>query len=242
VIARPAQVDSSAVAGTAELVYDCDPDVGCLMFAEARQQRGWSWPHLMSFAAHCALVVFLVRGPAPKFIQPTSVMAGFGGTSVAMIYLPSDVKLGEHPAAAPHNALVAPVRSRKPPKIEPARQPPKAEGEPNKGDDVRATLAGSPYGSLGSGPTYGHEIRPALPSIFPDPLPPSLPPGVRGDVVVQVTIDAQGNITDKKILKALGYGAEERVLAALEGWRFRPATEDGVPIPSQQYMYFHFPS
>lgn len=211
------------------------------MFAEARRQH-WSWPHLLSFAAHCALVVILVRGPEPKFIQPTSVMAGFGGTSVAMIYLPSGVALGEHPAAAAHKALVAPVRPRKPPKIEAAKQPPKAEGDENKGENVRATLAGSPYGSLGSGPTYGHEIRPALPSIFPDPLPPALPAGVHGDVVVQITIDAQGNITDTKVLKSLGYGAEEHVLAALQGWRFRPATQDGVPIPSQQYMYFHFPS
>ena len=211
------------------------------MFLEVRKQRRWSWSHLASLAAHCLLVLVLVRGPAPQFIQPTSVMAGLNGTSLAVVYLPSDVALGEHPAAEPHKALVAPVRRRKPLKIEETK-PVKAEGEQTKGEQTRTTLAGSPYGSLGSGPTYGHEIRPALPSVFPDPVPPPLPAGVHGDVVVQVTIDAQGNITDKKILKALGYGAEERVLAALEGWRFRPATDDGVPIPSQQYMYFHFPS
>ena len=211
------------------------------MFSELRKQRGWSWSHLASFAAHCVLVLLLVRGPAPQFIQPTSVMAGLNGTSLAVVYLPSDVALGEHPAAEPHKALVAPVRRRKPPKIEETK-PVKAEGEQAKGEETRTTLAGSPYGSLGSGPTYGHEVRPALPSVFPDPVSPPLPAGVHGDVVVQVTIDAQGNITEKKILKALGYGAEERVLAALEGWRFRPATQDGVPIPSQQYMYFHFPA
>lgn len=208
---------------------------------EARKERRWSWPHLASFVAHCAVVFFLVRAPQPKFIQPNSVMAGLGGTSPTMVYLPSEVALGTHAAAEPHKALVAPVRRRKPPKIE-VETPPKTEGEQAKGEDVRATLAGAPYGSLGTGPAYGHEIRPALPSVFPDPLPPSLPPGVHGDVVVQITIDAQGNITDTKVLKSLGYGAEERVLAALEGWRFRPATQDGVPIPSQQYMYFHFPA
>jgi TonB family protein len=213
------------------------------MFSEVRQHRRWSWSHLASFAAHCAVILFLLRGPKPQFIQPTSVMAGLNGTSLAVVYLPSDVALGEHPAAEPHQSLVAPVHRRKPPKIKiEETKTAKAEGEQAKGEEVRTTLAGSPYGSLGSGPTYGHEIRPALPSVFPDPVPPPLPTGVHGDVVVQVTIDAQGNITDKKILKALGYGAEERVLAALEGWRFRPATQDGVPIPSQQYMYFHFPA
>ena len=210
------------------------------MFEEQRKQRG-TRSHLASFAVHLALLAFLLHQPKPKFIQPTSVMAGLNGTSLTMVYLPSDVAVGFHSAAEPHKTLTAPVPKRKPPKLEIAKQP-KAEGEQAKGEEVRTTLAGSPYGSLGSGPTYGHEIRPALPAVFPDPLPPSLPPGVRGDVVVQVTIDAQGNITDKKVLKALGYGAEERVLAALEGWRFRPATQDGVPIPSQQYMYFHFPS
>lgn len=211
------------------------------MFSEARKQRRWSWSHAASFVFHCALIVFLVRGPAPRFIQPTSVMAGLNGTSTAIIYLPSDVALGEHPAAEPHKGLVAPVRRHKTPKIE-ATKPVKAEGEESKGDELRVTLAGSPYGSLGSGPAYGHEVRPALPRIFPDPVAPSLPQGVHGDVVVQVTIDVQGNITETKVVKSLGYGAEERVLAALQGWRFRPATQDGVPIPSQQYMYFHFPA
>ena len=168
-------------------------------------------------------------------------MAGLGGKSLAIVYLPSDVALGQIAAAEPHKALTAPVRPHKPKKVEDIKSP-KAEGEQTKGEDVRTTLAGSPYGSLGNGPTDGHEVRPALPTVFHDPISPQLPSGVHGDVVVQVTIDAQGNITEKKILKTLGYGAEERVLAALEDWRFRPATQDGVPIPSQQYMYFHFPS
>jgi periplasmic protein TonB len=208
---------------------------------EPRKERRWSWSQLLSFAAHGALVALLVHQPTPKLMQPNSVMAGLGGTSLAMVYLPSDVALGEHAAAAPHKGLTAPARPRHQPKIEPARQP-KAEGEQTKGEDVRTTLAGSPYGSLGNGPTYGHEIRPALPTVFHDPLPPELPSGVHGDVVIQITIDAQGNIIETKVLKSLGYGAEERVLAALHDWRFRPATQDGVAIPSQQYMYFHFPA
>src|SRR5581483_11192293 len=104
--------------------------------------------------------------------------------------------------------------------------------------------AGTAYGSLLTGPGSGPEIRPALPTVFHDVhiRESELPPGVRGDVVVEITIDAFGNITDKKIVKPLGYGLEERVLAALENWRFRPATKDGVAIASQQYVYFHFPS
>jgi len=68
-----------------------------------------------------------------------------------------------------------------------------------------------------------------------------IPPGVQGDVVVEVTIDAQGNVIGTKILASLGYGIEEKVLAALQNWRFRPATRDNVPIPSQHNVYFHYP-
>ena len=69
-----------------------------------------------------------------------------------------------------------------------------------------------------------------------------LPPGVQGDVVVEVTIDARGNIIEKRILQRIGYGIDEKVLAALEGWRFTPATQDGVPIPSRHDVHFHFPN
>lgn len=52
----------------------------------------------------------------------------------------------------------------------------------------------------------------------------------------------RGNIVEKRILQRLGYGIDEKVLAALEGWRFTPATQDGVPISSQHDIHFHFPN
>ncbi len=214
------------------------------MFDELRPKssRRSRASQLASLLLHGAVVYLLVRQPAPIFVQPTSVMAGFGGTSTAVVYLPSDVAVGEHVAAAPHTSITAPAPIRRAkPKPQPAA---KADGDLSKGDDVRVTRAGSPYGSLSSGPAYGHEIRPALPTVFHDPVVPreQLPSGVAGDVVVEITIDVQGNITEKKLIKTLGYGVEDKVMAALEDWRFRPATQDGVPIASQQYVYFHFPS
>ena len=61
-------------------------------------------------------------------------------------------------------------------------------------------------------------------------------------MIVEVTIDVQGNVVETKVLQALGHGIEEKVLAALRNWRFRPAMMDGRAIPSQQDVYFHFPS
>ena len=76
--------------------------------------------------------------------------------------------------------------------------------------------AGSPFGSLAQGPASGHDIRPALPLVFPNPgiLPWQVPSGVEGNVIVEVTIDEQGNVTETKVLQGLGHGIEEKVVAA----------------------------
>jgi len=104
--------------------------------------------------------------------------------------------------------------------------------------------AGSPFGSASAGDTSGADVRPAIPMDFPDPpnLRSAVPYGVQGDVVVEVTIDADGNVIETKVLKAIGYGVEEKVLQAVKNWRFRPATRDGVAIPSKHDVLYHFPS
>ena len=104
---------------------------------------------------------------------------------------------------------------------------------------------GSPYGARVPGaPLTGHEVIPALPQVFPDPAVSraDLPPGVQGDVVVEVTIDEQGNVIELKLIRGIGYGIEDRVLATLRQWRFRPASKDGVTIASQHIVTFHYPS
>ncbi len=103
---------------------------------------------------------------------------------------------------------------------------------------------GSPYGRLPGSPITGDEVVPALPEVFPDP-PVSrsdMPAGVQGDVIVEVTIDAEGNVVQTKLLQGIGYGIEQKVLSVLPRWHFRPASKDGVTIASQHIVYFHYPS
>jgi len=64
----------------------------------------------------------------------------------------------------------------------------------------------------------------------------------RGDVIVEITIDAQGSVVEERLLQGLGHGVDERVIAVLRDWRFRPATRNGVAIPSKHDVHFHFPS
>jgi TonB family protein len=64
---------------------------------------------------------------------------------------------------------------------------------------------------------------------------------IEGDVIVEVTIDDQGIIVQKVVLHSLGPAIDDSVLAALEKWHFTPASKNGVPIPSKQDVYYHFP-
>jgi len=56
-----------------------------------------------------------------------------------------------------------------------------------------------------------------------------------------LTIDAQGNVVEEKLLQGLGNGIDDKVLAAVRDWRFRPATRNGVAIPFKYDARFHFP-
>ena len=73
------------------------------------------------------------------------------------------------------------------------------------------------------------------PVAYPWELPDS-----EGNVVVEITIDERGEITRKMVLQSMGPKLDEKVLAALENWRFHPATRNGVAIASKQDAIFHF--
>lgn len=55
--------------------------------------------------------------------------------------------------------------------------------------------------------------------------------GYQGHVIVEATIDRQGRVIQPTVVRTPAEGIfDERVLAALGQWSFRPATLDGVPI------------
>jgi len=60
------------------------------------------------------------------------------------------------------------------------------------------------------------------------------------EVVVRITIDASGRVTDAEIDQAAGYGFDESALAAARELVFEPALADGVPAPVQILFRFGF--
>ncbi|HUI84284.1 MAG TPA: TonB family protein [Candidatus Binatia bacterium] len=197
-----------------------------------------------SFAAHVAFLLVLLYHAAPVFVTPSDVAPGVphSSGSCSITYLaPTGA---ERPEPAPEQArltLHPPVpKQRQPQKLETRRQQ-LAFAIANAPEET--ARGGSPFGRVPGSPLTGDEAVPAFPVIFPDP-PVShsdLPAGVQGDVIVEVTIDAQGNVVETRLLQGIGYGIEQKVLAVLQRWRFHPAMRNGVTIASQHIVHFHYP-
>lgn len=208
------------------------------------ERKRWRLSHGVSLAVHAVVIFVLVKPPAPTFVKPVSIALGNWGKATTL-YLPSEALMQAEATAREEKTLVY-LRARKQITPHGKTKPRVKPQEKIREVEVAENLpkAGSAYGSLFSEIMSGSEVRPALPMIFPDPPVgrSEIPNGVAGSVIVEVTIDAQGNVIETRLLQGLGYGIEEKVIATLHNWRFRPATKDGVPIPSKQDVYFRFPS
>ena len=174
-----------------------------------------------------AVLVFVFVYHAPIFVTPSSVAWGQHGTSEALVYL-AQPAAEAHPM--PKKVLLKPKKKQQE-KVEQAK------------NEVEVPRSGTPYGSLYQGPGSGQDARPALPLVFPDPTVYSWQlGGLQGDVIVEVTIDEHGNVTETRVLQSLRDEIDQKVLATVRNWRFRPATVDGIAISSRQDVHFHFPS
>jgi TonB family protein len=217
------------------------------MFTELQWpgRKRWKCSVAASFGIHCTVLMFLIYRAAPVFVMPSDVDHGIAGSSgsVSIVYL-APVGPERTDASAqepPRTSLRASLAVTSPPKTRPKTA--KTDQPTRQNAPDQTARGGSPWGRVPGSPLTGDEVVPALPEVFPDP-PVSradLPSGVEGDVIVEVTIDAQGNVVETKLLQGIGYGIEQKVLAVLQRWHFRPAMRDGVTIASQHIVHFHYP-
>jgi periplasmic protein TonB len=156
------------------------------------------------------------------------------------------------PVAPPPEAVVAPPEPAPPPPVlaQPAEPlplppPPKPELRPAAPKPLRppapvaSTVAAAP-------PIERTEPAPqtaALAMIPPRPISslasnrkPDYPQearrrGLQGKVLLRVEVSAQGMPLSVAVATSSGYGAlDQAALAAVERWRFTPATRDGAPV------------
>lgn len=205
------------------------------------RRRRWGFSVFFSSAIHGLVAAVLCWPTEPVFVKPELLARGEGGSATPLsmvLYVPNDLQLA---AAEKPPMLSSPTSAQKKQRTKLRKRTnvlEEAEKAPNPAE------AGSEQGSAYDGASSGDEVKPALPATFQDLkiYRSELPNGLQGDVIVEVTIDAQGAVVAERLLQGLGHGVDERVIAVLRDWRYRPATRNGVPIPSKYDVHFHFPS
>ena len=212
---------------------------------------------LVSMALHALALAWLLHAPEPRLLNPNSVAYGQNGTSATRLYWssqnPDDSSHSSSDLATQryrHQRLGQKLKWTAPKDVAKLTAPQapvsKAEAEDTAKTQTLSALghgaqAGAAYGTLAQGSLYGDEIRPALPITTSDPsVWPWQLPVSPGNEVIEITIDERGEITNKVVLHSLGSDIDDKCLAALENWHFRPATRNGTPIPSKQDAIFPF--
>ena len=209
--------------------------------SQPARRRLWSFSACVSSVIHLLVVMVFCWPTVPVFVRPALIARGEGGSatpSSVVLYAPNDLRIA---ASSSPPLLSLPMARKKPQKAKLRKRSnviEEADKTPNPAE------VGSENGSAYDGLTSGDEVKPALPVAFQDlKIPRSeLPSGIQGDVIVEITIDAQGAVVEERLLQGLGHGVDDRVIAVLRDWRFHPATRNGVAIPSKHDVHFHFPS
>jgi len=206
---------------------------------DVRRSRRWSFSLAFSLALHCATLLFVLWQVPAIFVQPRVVARGQAGSSIAIT----------EPFYLPKTLVVTPATAKSQISFPIAKKRPEAKARKRsnvleKEKPTGTTEVGSLSGSSLDGDSEGDDIRQGFAITFPPPQVGrwEIPNGREGDVVVELTIDAQGTVVEERVLQGMSHEIDERVIAILRSWRFRPATRNGTPIPFKYDARFHFPS
>ncbi len=198
---------------------------------------------LASLAVHVLVLAALSYHPAPPFFNAEPSLRGNGGRGVVALVATAGISSLRAPQLSDleeQKPLRLPPRKRRAPKApERAAQPVTTADK-----DVAPGMPGYILGSVTSGFAANHDVRAAISIVAPDPpiARARLPEWIRGDVIVEVTIDEQGSVIGTRVLQTVGFGLDDIIVQTLRQWRYIPAKVDGVAVASREDVHFHFPS
>jgi TonB family protein len=198
---------------------------------------------LLSIATHASVLAFLLtlgNAARTKFIAPSDFQAialvqNAGGSHAIPIPLPpmDTVSHTRHPAPVEDvtrkSILPVPVETTHP-KISGGGSP----LTPHNGN-------GSGLAQLGNG-SDNEDRTPAFPVFSPHPpiTDRSLLPAHEQKIVVDVKLDALGQVVGETLVKGMGTKLDQMVLDIAKTWRFQPAKVNGKPVPSEAELVFPF--
>ncbi len=190
--------------------------------------RRWS---AASLAVQACVLAGLLYVRSPQLAEPERP-GDAAGHLLSLTYAP-----GMSAPAAKLQSEKAPPRKPVPSPSVPAPTPVQPEVTAAATAATSSPNASSGVDALGDGDTTV-----ALVVVHPSPKPDlsQLPSGTSGDVIVDVVIDKDGRIAKYTMMRGLGHGVDQTVLATIQQWTFQPATRNGIPVASEQELLFHY--
>jgi TonB family protein len=129
---------------------------------------------------------------------------------------------------------------------EPATRPASLprERRPAKASGTKAAARPSDLGtnSVAGNGSDAQNTTPAFPTFYPNPAvhDRSLLPTSERQVVVDVQLNAVGDVVGDSLVKGLGNALDRMAMDIVKTWHFQPATVNGKPVPSEAEVIFSF--
>lgn len=79
---------------------------------------------------------------------------------------------------------------------------------------------------VGNGVSTPHLLR----KVEPEYSPEARSNRIQGTVILALVVNQKGRASDISIVSPLGFGLDERAIAAVEKWEFSPGMKDGKPV------------
>jgi len=212
------------------------------MRSQAERSERLSRAIIVSVGVHCAFFAsvfffgargLLVRVIPPVKTQSVAQLTFSGGSHAIRIALPIDQFAAHTREPAPK----APSAKRTNiPMLVPALK--KSGGgstrAPHHGDGSSTALTGNG--------TDAQDIHPAFPIFSPHPpvTDRALLPSSEQKIVVDVSVDAFGQVVSENLVKGMGTVLDKIVLETVKTWRFQPATLNGKPVATEAELIFPF--
>jgi len=95
--------------------------------------------------------------------------------------------------------------------------------------------AGEPEADVPAQHSYpiGGKVRAPIAQFKPDPpyTEKARIAKYSGRVMLELVVDAQGNVGNVRVVRPLSFGLAEQAIQTVRTWKFQPATRDGTPVP-----------
>lgn len=209
-------------------VENSTPQPGGPLVGRSTSLRRWT---LASLFLHVCVLGALLFVRSPK-LSPIERPGDATGHLLSLTYAPG--------MSAPAAKLQSPKAPPRPPT--PLSNAPTPTPAPPVVSASTTAATSSPDAASGVDALGDGNTTVALVVVHPSPKPDlsQLPSGTSGDVIVDVVIDKDGKIAKYTMMRGLGHGVDQTVLATIQQWTFQPATRDGHPVASEQELLFHY--